>query len=366
VSEVEEKPTTRRRRSRPTAPDGDVLFLGDLCFGASYGRSSFEKRGFDSPFERIDALLQRASYVVANLETTLTTLETSPLEGKKRYLHKDDPEGAEALKRHAIQAVSLANNHAFDYGSVGLAQTLESLGASGIKAIGAGPSAADIDHTLVHDLALERGTFPLAVTVGKENVDYDYPYYVGENQAGIVGWTRQSAAAQIRVLREAEPEAFIVAYPHWGTNYRWKDRDQRKLARSMIRAGADLIVGHGAHCMQEIEFVEGRWVVYSIGNSVFNTPGSFGRRPKILPYSFIARLCVRERRHKRDIALRLYPILSDNRRTKFRPRFVMREEMAIIKEQLITRCSESEQLESELKRGKDEFGRYLRLRLGSQ
>jgi len=350
---------------RTKQPDADILFLGDLCFGASYGRSSFEERGFDSAFERLDGLLERVHYVVANLETTLTTQEASPIEGKKRYIHKDDPEGAEALRRHGIDAVSLANNHAFDYGSAGLAETLQHLTASGITAIGAGPSVAETHPTLLHDVALEDGALPVAITVGKEHVDYDYHYYADATQAGIIGWSRQSAAAQIEALREAHPKAFVIAFPHWGSNYRWSASSQRRLARSMVRAGADLVVGHGAHCLQEIDEVEGRWVVYSIGNSVFNTPGSFGRRPEILPYSFMARLCVRKRSSGRAVTLRLYPILSDNRRTKFRPRFVKREEMGIIHEQLIARCRKPERLESEMERGKDEFGRYLRLAIAT-
>ena len=108
-------------------PDADALFLGDICFGSSYGRTSFKKRGFDSSFEHVDELLQRAGFVIANLETVLTTHKTSLLDGKKRYIHKDDPEAAAALRRHGIDLVSLANNHAFDYGTPGLVETLESL-----------------------------------------------------------------------------------------------------------------------------------------------------------------------------------------------------------------------------------------------
>jgi poly-gamma-glutamate capsule biosynthesis protein CapA/YwtB (metallophosphatase superfamily) len=340
-----------------------VLFLGDLCFGASYGRRSFRERGFDSSFRNLDPLLGRAALVVANLETTLTTAKSSVLEGKKGYIHKDDPEAADALRSHGIDVVSLANNHAFDYGASGLRETLESLGARDVTPIGAGLTGEQAGRSVVRDLVLGRDTFRVAVAAGKEYVRYRYDYYAGEERAGINGWIRRTAAAQIRALREAEPGAFVVAFPHWGRNYRWKINYQSKLARSMVRAGADLVVGHGAHCLQEIERVEGRWVVHSIGNSVFNTRGAFRKHPDILPYSALARLCLWHAPRRPVATLRLYPILSDNRRTSFRPRFVDDDELARIRSVLVARSRRDDRLDDALSGGQDEFARFLELPL---
>lgn len=356
------KEILRKKRNGPApAPETSVLLLGDLCFGASYGRRLYEDGDFDSAFENLDGPLGRAGLVVANLETTLTTQESSVLEGKKGYIHKDNPRAAEALRRHGVDVVSLANNHAFDYGAPGLGETLDSLHASDIAVIGAGLTKEQATRSFVHDLALKRGTFRIAVAAGKEYVKYRYDYYAGEGRAGVNGWIRRTAGAQIRALREAESDAFLVAFPHWGRNYEWKINYQSKLARSMIRAGADLVVGHGAHCVQEIERVEGRWVVHSIGNSVFNTRGAYRRHPDILPYSFLARLCVAEQDCRRVVTLRLYPILSDNRRTKYRPRFVDEEELAQIRAQLVTRSTADDGLGEALADGDDDFGRFLEL-----
>ena len=352
------------RKGTPLDPAADVLFLGDLCFGASYGRRSFARRGFDAPFANLDALLEQAGLVVANLETTLTTQESSPLEGRKTWVHKDYPEGAEALRRHNIDAVSLANNHAFDYGAPGLRETLDSLERSGIAVFGAGLNGEEAKRGFVRDLALPRGAFRLAVAAGKEYVRYRYDYYADADRPGINGWIRRTAAAQIRALREAEPDGFLVAFPHWGRNYHWKIPYQSRLARAMIRGGADLVIGHGAHCLQEIERIEGRWVVYGIGNSVFNTGGTYRKHPDILPYSFLARLCVTERDRSRVVTLRLYPILSDNRRTQFCPRFVEAEEVAEIRTRLVARSAEGDELDEALADGEDGFGRFLALPVG--
>lgn len=169
----------------------------------------------------------------------------------------------------------------------------------------------------------------------------------------------------VRISMHAPPRAaftsYVVAFPHWGRNYQWKINYQSKLARSMVRAGADLVLGHGAHCLQELERVEGRWVVHSIGNSVFNTRGGYRKHPGILPYSFLARLCVRYRARRPVVTLRLYPILSDNRRTNFRPRFVDGDELARIRTELIARSAGDDGIEDALAEGQDEFARFLEL-----
>lgn len=74
-----------------------------------------------------------------------------------------------------------------------------------------------------------------------------------------------------------------------GDNYQWASRSQRTWAKHYINAGADIIVGHGAHMLQEIEYIRGRPVIYSVGNFVFNSNGEYRRR-KVPPYSLLFQL----------------------------------------------------------------------------
>jgi hypothetical protein len=100
----------------------------------------------------------------------------------------------------------------------------------------------------------------------------------------------------------------------------WRNREQRQIADRIIGAGADLIIGHGAHMMQEIDRRIGRWVVYSIGNGYFGSEGEYERRD-MPPYSFLGLLNISDCDGVPAFCLRLYPIISDNQATRFQPRF---------------------------------------------
>ena len=99
------------------------------------------------------ATLRNADFVVANLETPVTDLVESPFSGRKRYIHRADVvETPRALTRGHVAAVSLANNHSFDYGPAGLEQTLEVLAAEGIACFGAALNTTDAVGPFLLDL----------------------------------------------------------------------------------------------------------------------------------------------------------------------------------------------------------------------
>ena len=93
----------------------------------------------------------------------------------------------------------------------------------------------------------------------------------------------------------------------------------------MARAGADLVIGHGAHSLQEVERVGQMWTVFGLGNFVFNSRGRFGLFGAP-PFGLIAKMTVRRSGDSLTKTLRLYPIVVDNKATDFQPRFVDRKE----------------------------------------
>src|SRR4029453_16790647 len=102
-------------------------------------------------------------------------------------------------------------------------------------------------------------------------------------------------------------------------------------------AGADLISGHGAHHVQEIARVNGRWVVYGLGNFIFNSDGQYGEAD-VPPLSFLGRLRLADFSGGIEKSLLLYPIVSNNQATHFRPRFVAASEFAELLTRLEVRC----------------------------
>lgn len=317
-----------------------VLFLGDTHFGESYEVDLDDRYSMDE----FSVFLASADLTVANLETPLTTLEESPYEGEKDYVHWSDPVFAmEAFSNYGFDAFSLGNNHSMDYGWPGLEETLSSLEVGGFSTFGAGDSEASAV------LPYEGELFDLAVFGGYDEVSsYEkMGFYAGDDTGGVYAITQAQTLDAIRDYRSSHPEALIVAFPHWGKNYAMKDSSEEAWAHSFVDAGADIVIGHGAHLFQEVEEYEGKWIVYGLGNFVFNAPGRY-QKLDVEPYSAVARLVEMEG----AMSLRLYPIFSDNLITDYQPRFVTEDEFEGL--------TEREDLES-LQSAVDEFGFYFEL-----
>ena len=342
-----------------------LLFLGDTSFGESYHNQRFlASRGYGSFLAKLTPLLNRADYVIANLETPITNLPTSPLAGKKLYIHWGDVHKTpQALKSHNIRAVSLANNHTLDYGIEGFRQTLKALERVGIEWFGGGLSESQAAEPLRHEFTLGSNRFQLVVAAGfeyQEHYEKAYNFYARKDDGGVNDWTTKKAMDQLRTIRQANPDAFVVAFPHWGQNYRLKTETQRQLAHALIDAGANLVIGHGAHILQEIENYRSRWILYSLGNFVFNSPGRY-QKENADPFSLAARLDVSETEGILALRLRLYPVLSDNHVTNYQPRLVTQAELTQVKRNLLQHSPDSGRLQKALYVGEDKIGWFLAL-----
>lgn len=113
-------------------------------------------------------------------------------------------------------------------------------------------------------------------------------------------------------MKNKDPERHMIFFPHWGENYKWKHRKQVKDASKIFSWGADLIIGHGAHMIQELEILDDRLVIYSLGNFVFNSPGRHRLFKDSSNYSMVSQLVFYQVNKKLEIKLKLYPILTNN------------------------------------------------------
>lgn len=345
-----------------------LLLLGDTAFGESYQARRAERgeenilqtRGYDDCLLLLEPLLQRADRVVANLETPVTlpgALGSSPLAGMKEYIHWADPELTPAtLAKHGITAVSLANNHAMDYGPDGLSRTFSALRTHGIEYFGAGLDETVAARPLVIETSSGMSGPQIIIAAGFEyrrSYRDKYHFYARDEAPGVNNWSAKRAAAQITTLRKEYPDALLIAYPHWGRNYDWRRTRQADLGRGLIDAGADLVIGHGSHGLQEIEHYRGRLIIYSLGNFVFNSPGRYEGKD-VPPYSLMAMLEVQLEGEGWGCTLRLYPIFSDNRKSDYHPRPVTAAEFRSVRQLLEERSSMTG-----IETGEDGFGHYL-------
>ncbi len=110
--------------------------------------------------------------------------------------------------------------------------------------------------------------------------------------------------------------------------------------------------------LQEVEQYRGRWIIYNLGNFVFNSPGRYQKK-NMDPFSLFARLDVAEKKEAMIFSLLLYPIFSDNLITNFQPHFVTDEQFHRVQELLLHRSSNEGHLRNKMGTGEDKFGRYL-------
>lgn len=237
-------------------------------------------------------------------------MRQSPLEGKKSFIHKGHVEKTpQTLREHKIRTVSLANNHTMDHGLEGLRQTLIILRENGMKAMGAGLTAAEAAQPYVEEFKIGSRIFKLAVIAAfeyDEVYDRDHRFYAEHDRGGVNVLSNNGIKRQIEQLKR--DDAFVVVFPHWGENYEWKTEPQTEFAHRLIEAGADLIVGHGAHMTQEIEKYQGRWIVYNLGNFMFNSQGRY-QLLNVAPFSLAAQLRLAAKGDGWLKTVRLYPIV---------------------------------------------------------
>jgi poly-gamma-glutamate capsule biosynthesis protein CapA/YwtB (metallophosphatase superfamily) len=237
---------------------------------------------------------------------------------------------AAALKASGVTAVGLANNHTMDLGARGLEETRANLEKAGISAGGAGQDIQAAERPLLWKVPLGKTTVAVAVFFGFEyraNYDEKFDFYAGTKTPGVNVLDPEKLKTRIRSLRAEIPGVFVIVFPHWGKNYAWRTAQQAVLAHELADAGADLVIGHGAHQIQEIERYRDKWILYGLGNFVFHSPGRYASK-KAPPYGLVARLELEETKGKPGKTLRLYPIQCNNLLTGFRTRPVTGNEFS--------------------------------------
>lgn len=186
-------------------------------------------------------------------------------ESDKSYTFRANPSRVEILQKMGVDIVSLANNHALDYGPDALLDTFDTLDGADIDYVGAG-------------INLDRAKAPIYYSIGDKTIAYvaasrvvfDMSWYASENGLGMIGTYDPSLI--LESIEEAEANSdFVVVFVHWGVERaKYPEDYQRNLATKYIDAGADAVVGCHPHVMQGIEFYKGKPIAYSLGNFWFN------------------------------------------------------------------------------------------------
>lgn len=174
-----------------------------------------------------------------------------------------NPKFLDAFVSAGIDVVSIANNHIYDFGKVGLFDTISYLDSVGIRHVGAGRNAREAHSpVIVHEKG--RRIALLAYYGGGEAPK------ATSRRPGVANRTIESIRTDITRISNQDDSTFVVVSLHWGTEKAaFPDRNQVDFAHAVIDAGADLIIGHHPHVLQGIEKYKAGVIVYSLGNLVF-------------------------------------------------------------------------------------------------
>lgn len=348
----------------------DIFFLGDTYFGEWHMRLRARKSKHDILKEKgylhfgknFEKILEDADEVILNLECTITDIKVSPLvKTNKNHLYSAQEDGTiSALKALNVSTVMLANNHAVDFGKAGLMDTIRVLEDANIKYIGGGINQEEAERPLFFDKKCGNKIFKTAIVscYNYGSASEEFGFYAKENIPGVNKQSLTRISNQVTKIKNEERERFFIVSPHWGPNYVWRTFGQQQMSEKLIDVGVDLIVGHSAHMLQEIEYYKKCLVLYSIGNFILNGDGEYKRR-NLPPYSFIARLnvqCINGEFKKKMI---IYPIHSDNTSSDFTPRFVNYKEFNQVQEILRSHNFNPDIFDSTVFISKDEYGFYI-------
>ena len=238
-----------------------ICFTGDLLLDRGV-RQQIERKGSRSLFEHVSPVFELYDAVVVNLECPVTE-KVSPLH--KKYIFKADPEWVQALSDAGISHATMANNHTNDQGRDAMDETFQYLGKHHIRGIGYGINQNEAcSPTLIRKHGMSVAIFN-SVTIPLENWVYL------SASPGICQAKPHEMIARIKAYKEDHPAHFIVVVLHWGVEFAEHPTDeQRYQARSIVDSGADAVIGHHPHVVQDLERYKGKPILYSLGNFVFD------------------------------------------------------------------------------------------------
>lgn len=243
----------------------ELVAVGDIMMHQDVKTSAAQSAGgLADLWKEVTPQFRKADIAFANLETPVAPKTGRPGRPFQFNAPEDLPA---ALKASGLTIVSTANNHAFDQGPKGLAETLERLEAAGLPSVGSGATQALAEAPRILTVKGLRIAFLGFTDIFNMNL----------NQKADRPWVRSldPAAAEQAVAGARTQADVVVVSIHWGAEYLHAPLARQKdVARRLAKAGADLILGHHPHVLQPVEVLEngGRntVVAYSLGNFISN------------------------------------------------------------------------------------------------
>ena len=243
-----------------------LLFAGDVYLSDHVLEAYDAAGGIDGVLSQgYQAEIQAADYFMTNEEFPFSTRGTPAPD--KQFTFRVHPEKVKLMQEMGIDLVTLANNHALDYGRDAMLDTIDTLDRAGIRHVGAGKNLAEARKPAI--VELNGRTFAF---IGATRVYPEADWAAGTDSAGMFSAYDGGAQLAEEVKAAKQQADYVIAYVHWGIEREETPNEvQKSIAHRLVDAGADLVVGAHPHVLQGIEYYQGVPIAYSLGNFVFGS-----------------------------------------------------------------------------------------------
>ncbi len=228
-------------------PPLTLAAVGDIMLDRNV-ETVIRRQGASFLFDGVRELLANRDVVFGNLEGPIIARHRQTVTGSLVFSFPSST--AALLQREGFTVVALANNHGLDHGAKGFSETREYLRAAGVRFAGHPKIIAD-EHAASWEVRDATVTLLAYNAVWPE-------------------FDLAEAVAQVERFASATDQFTIVSL-HWGNEYVPRaNARQTAIAQALIDAGADLIIGHHPHVVQNLEAYQGAMIFYSLGNFIFD------------------------------------------------------------------------------------------------
>ncbi len=242
-------------------PPVTLAFTGDVMFGRTVNSHMLDTAANDPyPFTYTGEFLRGFDLTIGNLECVISNLG-QPV--PKSYNFRGDARAYDRLLNAGFDLVSVANNHSGDYGKDAFLDEFMTLPTRGLTPIGGGKNQQQA-HTPIFKTVRDT-------TIGFLAYDEIDPFsFAATATTPGHAWLTEDALRQDIPAARAGAD-FVIPFVHWGVEYFTGLTDhQRQLAQVAIDAGADIVIGAHPHVIEPYETYNGKLIVYSLGNFVFD------------------------------------------------------------------------------------------------
>lgn len=269
TEETTEEQTTEEETTVDLHPyDFIIRFAGDINLDENWSTTQYLDSCANGIYDCISpeliALMQSADIMCLNNEFTYSNVG-EPLDGKA-YTFRANPSRVSVLQELGVDIVKLANNHTYDYGKQSMLDTFTTLENAGIQYMGAGRNLTEAMRPVYVELDGKTIAFVAASRAEKNKMTPQ----ATDTEPGILRCYDPTLFKQ--VITEARENAdFVIAYVHWGTEQSTVlEEEQLTTGKEYLDAGADIVIGAHSHCLQGMEYYNGKPIIYSLGNYWFN------------------------------------------------------------------------------------------------